>query len=311
MQSQSLRCIVLYRLDALRLVYHGTEFCSHRTQPTCLLISRLFGPTHPGEFDVERSVFTLSYPGIAFEFAIPQRYAHLYTDSVSKTANRQQPLQVPDLVLEFPDGTTPVCSRIYVAAAPALVPAGWSIPPAKPKFGRRYSSSMSPQAAAASYYNDVYGSFGSEFDYGGGSSIGGKSGASGDSGSHVDGYIHYYVAYGIDLHFDGISHRVRKIVLHGNLPGHYDFGATARCPYPPSSSTAPVATSNSPPAFITCTQSWQDVVNVLGSPDGSPLILSRGSSSQNPFGSTLLHGYNEGLIFEVTKAGHIANICIF
>lgn len=42
-----------------------------------------------------------------------------------------------------------------------------------------------------------------------------------------------------------------------------------------------------------------------------PVILTRGSSEQNPFGSTHLTGYDEGLVMEVMKNGYVPTVVIF
>lgn len=42
-----------------------------------------------------------------------------------------------------------------------------------------------------------------------------------------------------------------------------------------------------------------------------PVILTRGSSEQNPFGATFLTGYDEGLVMEVMKNGHVPTVVLF
>lgn len=42
-----------------------------------------------------------------------------------------------------------------------------------------------------------------------------------------------------------------------------------------------------------------------------PVILTRGSSEQNPFGSTYLTGYDEGVVMEVMKNGHVPTVVLF
>jgi hypothetical protein len=42
-----------------------------------------------------------------------------------------------------------------------------------------------------------------------------------------------------------------------------------------------------------------------------PVILTRGSSEQNPFGSTYLTGYDEGVVMEVMKNGHVPTIVLY
>lgn len=74
---------------------------SSRTIPTFLLIYKSFGPTYPGEFDSNQSIYTLKYPGLAFTFPIPIKHQSLYKSST-------------DLPLEFPDGTTPIASKVIL-----------------------------------------------------------------------------------------------------------------------------------------------------------------------------------------------------
>lgn len=43
-------------------------------------------------------------------------------------------------------------------------------------------------------------------------------------GSHQPkDYFYNYFHLGIDILFDGSTHRCKKIVMHTNLPGHFDF----------------------------------------------------------------------------------------
>lgn len=42
-----------------------------------------------------------------------------------------------------------------------------------------------------------------------------------------------------------------------------------------------------------------------------PVILTRGSSEQNPFGSSYLTGYDEGIVMEVMKNGCVPTLVLF
>lgn len=42
-----------------------------------------------------------------------------------------------------------------------------------------------------------------------------------------------------------------------------------------------------------------------------PVILTRGSSEQNPFGSTHLTGYDEGIVMEVMKNGDVPTVVLY
>ncbi|RCH81945.1 hypothetical protein CU098_005605, partial [Rhizopus stolonifer] len=98
---QRLKSVECYDPSKVKLVYQNSDVSSSRTIPTFLLIYKSFGPTYPGEFDAHLSIYTLKYPGLAFTFPIPTRHQSLYTSST-------------DLPLEFPDGTTPIASKVIL-----------------------------------------------------------------------------------------------------------------------------------------------------------------------------------------------------
>ncbi|KAL0078302.1 hypothetical protein J3Q64DRAFT_1756588 [Phycomyces blakesleeanus] len=98
---QRLKSIECFDPSKVKLVYQNGDVSSSRTIPTFLLIYKSFGPTYPGEFDAAKSIYTLKYPGLAFTFPIPLRFQTLYQSS-------------SDLPMEFPDGTTPIASRVYL-----------------------------------------------------------------------------------------------------------------------------------------------------------------------------------------------------
>ncbi|ORZ08694.1 hypothetical protein BCR42DRAFT_424716 [Absidia repens] len=98
---QRLKTIECFDPAKVKLVYQNSDVSSSRTIPTFLLIYKSFGPTYLGEFKPEQNLYTLNYPGLSFTFPIPQKYNHLYTNS-------------SELPLEFPDGTTPIASKVYI-----------------------------------------------------------------------------------------------------------------------------------------------------------------------------------------------------
>lgn len=50
-------------------------------------------------------------------------------------------------------------------------------------------------------------------------------------GAQPTDYFFNYFHLGIDILIDGALHVCKKIVLHGNIPGHYDFQKYKRCPF--------------------------------------------------------------------------------
>ncbi|KAF9515226.1 hypothetical protein BS47DRAFT_1342130 [Hydnum rufescens UP504] len=46
-----------------------------------------------------------------------------------------------------------------------------------------------------------------------------------------EGYFYNYFQHGIDVLLSGTTHKVRKIILHSNVPGSYQFQRYKRCPW--------------------------------------------------------------------------------
>ncbi|CAG8807823.1 33886_t:CDS:2, partial [Racocetra persica] len=135
-------------------------------------------------------------------------------------------------------------------------------------------------------------------------------------------YFYNYFHLGFDVLFDGVSHRCKKIILHGNVPGHYDFQRYKRCPYkillqPKITSnydddnevarlevfgedddiqSTSVSTQNGT-NYISSEMKIDKITELIGPPSGRPLIFNRGAGGQNPFGPTELSGY-DGAVFE-------------
>lgn len=93
-----------------------------------------------------------------------------------------------------------------------------------------------------------------------------------------------------DILFDARSHLVKKIVLHTNYPGHYNFNMYQRCEF-----NLLLNDVN-----VTAYSRWDDLCKQL-TPSERPVVLNRTSSTNttNPFGSTFCYGYQD-IIFEVS-----------
>ncbi|KAK9763717.1 hypothetical protein K7432_009368 [Basidiobolus ranarum] len=267
--SQRLKCLLIYKMDEVRLSYEEQDFNSRVTVPTFLLVYKFFGPTHPGEFDEKKSEYTLHYPGLSFVFPIPEKHKHLYTNG--------------DMIMEFPDGTTPVCNRVYVYYGPS-----WqeSFPPPLPiglnsenkstvivdcvlidldkrillrhPGGRKtriefYVTSAQDVITDLGQPNEIFykeedkmrihsrseaGKSSDSNNFGAitGSVLNSYKEDAQNSNYHCkdDGpndYFYNYFQHGFDLLFDAATHRCKKIVLHSNFPGHFDFGKYRKCPF--------------------------------------------------------------------------------
>lgn len=87
-------------------VKYGKALTGGASHPaTFVRVYDIFGPTYPGEYDEQNRMYSLHYPGVVFLFPIPEQHAEHCSES-----------QI-ELPLEFPDGSTPLASRICVHAA--------------------------------------------------------------------------------------------------------------------------------------------------------------------------------------------------
>ncbi|KAF7731986.1 hypothetical protein EC973_007091 [Apophysomyces ossiformis] len=174
---------------------------------------------------------------------------------------------------------------------------------------------------------------------------------------HPTDYFLNYFHLGLDILIDGALHVCKKIILHGNIPGHYDFQRYKRCPFQilfpkqegedysilklslnktmigrASKSDAnmlvdvesdldengAVVTADMKISTMQKRIPWESSNTVtVGAHNGSqlgqqkPVILTRGSSEQNPFGSTYLTGYDEGVVMEVMKNACVPTVVLF
>ncbi|KAJ1979749.1 hypothetical protein H4R35_001397 [Dimargaris xerosporica] len=406
--TQRLKLIAIHDLyktsgSALRLLYRQAECHSSRAVTTGLLVNRLFGPTHPGTFAANTGVFTLAYPGISFDFTIPDRHRALFspTGETKPPHSARQGLANDHNLLEFPDGTTPQCRTIYVYGPGSNWQAA-AVPPAT-QYGAQYRT-LSPvptltclqsvhahpgvgitvlltdigarsqeghtanrqvqicldqttaqdliadlgQPATVFYKNDdkmsihaaaeaTDSSVGMESPHPAAEPLDTPSQESPDSHSLSKDqtsqpqkrlaakvpvvlsttdqvpasrdYFYNYYELGLDVLLDGSSHRCKKVLLHTNVPGHYDFGRYQKCFF-----TLKLASgSDTDPAqaeTIDHDSKWDTVRALLDQTPGEPVIFNRGSSEQNPFGPTLFYGHGR-LIFEVMQNGYIPTVTLF
>ncbi|KAG0166816.1 hypothetical protein DFQ30_006757 [Apophysomyces sp. BC1015] len=366
-------------------------------------------PTYPGEFDTEQSVYTLKYPGLSFTFPIPVRHQDLYKST-------------SDLPLEFPDGTTPIASRVYLYSGSA----NWQtavVPPLSKalaefngsnsikygKLGRRELESVVAQPTkGASLYFPTHGSTTDAVDTSRENTVapstntvhlllnsssvqdiladlgkpsrvfykeedkmkihsvtddgtvlekaaisskvaneasrtlnGNEDDEKDPTTMHPTDYFLNYFHLGMDILIDGALHVCKKIVLHGNIPGHYDFQRYKRCPFQvvfpkqenrnakPETNTlvdvesdldenGSIVTAEMKVSTMQKQIPWEssntvsvDMSNGCQLGQQKPVILTRGSSEQNPFGSTYLTGYDEGIVMEVMKNACVPTVVLF
>ncbi|KAG2608499.1 UPF0183 protein At3g51130-like [Panicum virgatum] len=318
--SQRLRLIEIYDVKRLQLRYATSLIGGPSTLATFAAVYALFGPTFPGIYDKERGIYTLFYPGLSFAFPIPSQYTNLFANG-----------EVADLPLEFPDGTTPVTCRVSIFD---------SSTDSKVGVGSLMDKAAVPALPAGSLYmEEVHAKLGEELWF----TIGGQHipfGASpqdvwtdlgrpcGIHQKQVDqmvihsasdprprttlcgDYFYNYFSRGIDILFDGQTHRIKKFVLHTNFPGHSDFNSYKKCNFViyDAEVEGTYQPGNVSKNCITPRTKWEQVKEILGD-CGRAAIQTQGLMN-NPFGSTFVYGY-QNIAFEVMKNGYIATVTLF
>ncbi|EFJ28090.1 hypothetical protein SELMODRAFT_231702 [Selaginella moellendorffii] len=319
-RTQRLRLIEVYDVQRLQMRYATSSIGGPSVAATFVAVYALFGPTFPGSFDAKRNIYTLFYPGLAFTFPIPGQYTNCCQDREA------------ELPIEFPDGTTPVMSRvcIYDGALGGNVEAGANlaalikkaIPPQLPS-GSLYMEEVHAKLAEDLFFTtskkrlpfgaspqDVWAELGrpdgihqKQVDP---MVIHSASDPRPNSALCGD-YFYNYFARGLDILFDGQTHRIKKFVLHTNFPAHTDFNSYIKCNFVIH---CPLTGSDEKDSHyvITGDTKWPQIQQLLGDA-GRAAIQTQGSVS-NPFGPTFVYGYRN-IAFEVMKNGHIATVTLF
>ncbi|WKX90491.1 hypothetical protein Q1695_009382 [Nippostrongylus brasiliensis] len=119
-----------------------------------------------------------------------------------------------------------------------------------------------------------------------------------------------------DVLFDYVTKRVIKIVLHTNMPGHYDFTIYARCEFRVTfDGNEPTVISTSSKASSRFVH-FSDICGVFTDANGEyeepqPVVVSRNTQEdRNPFGSTFCYGTDQ-IVVEIMDNGHIAAVTLF
>ncbi|KAG0099022.1 hypothetical protein BGZ93_009524 [Podila epicladia] len=257
--SQRLKLIKVDDFSRLRLTYQGGEVSSTKALPTFLLAYKLFGPTYPGEFDPARHLYTLSYP---FPDGTTPVASHMYiyygADWTSAT-----PVPISTLIRNIQESNSPshqggrfgegktelerVVAKINYGVA--LQFAGMT-PQQKCLILLHVTTPQDLLAdlgsPASIYYKEEDkmkihsdtkesvknqdeddGILGSMDDVGGYD----RTNRQAEGSQQPNDYFYNYFHLGIDVLFDGSAHRCKKIIMHSNVPGHFDFQSYKRCPF--------------------------------------------------------------------------------
>lgn len=86
--------------------FSGLPFNSPEILPSIEQIEHSFGATHPGVYDSEKQLFMLNFRGLSFYFPVESKFQTGSTHNLGS--------------LHFPQGSSPIVSRMAVYSGPNL-----------------------------------------------------------------------------------------------------------------------------------------------------------------------------------------------
>nr|CAG4643989.1 EOG090X06XP [Lepidurus arcticus] len=338
---QRLKIIEIFNLRLVKLRYCGNHFNSPTIAPTIDQIDQSFGATHPGVYNSDKQMFALNFRGLCFEFPVEQAPEPRFLRGLGS--------------FQFPSGFSPTASRMCIFQGAQLADCKAPPLPLSCFFAHPYLQNLEVirddlahrtlglrlayvcEASAGvlepkkqTIFQEIrFGQSGQDIL----SALGNPSRIfykDDDKmrihspqphrripGAYSDYFFNYFTL-GLDLLFDGYSHLLKKIVLHTNYPGHYNFNMYHRCEFQlglPEDKVMPdmghLVDFTQPTIMVTAYSRWDSIVEKL-KPSESPIVLKRASSTNtvNPFGSTLCYGYQD-MIFEVMSNNCIASVTFY
>lgn len=364
--SQRLKCINVFDPAKVTLTYSDTPFNSPAVVPTFERVYHKFGPSR-GKYDTKSRHYRLEYPGLALFFPVPPEHEAAYAKGVVDLPGK----------LKHPDGSTPTMTSCCIFSgndvnAPQVLRTGGvggTMPAVWPRVGDIVSvraggdgieffsaTAGGPHHAVASAVvrfgdscQDVIATLGApeRIFYKAEDKMRIHSapltkGATARLPPSADYFFNYF-HLGIDLLMDAHRHCVKKIVLHTNVPGHFDFARYHKCNFSirlplvvvPSADargvqiTRPGAADSTDydgtmesvdldfkfegeATEVTADTKWDAVQDDTGHCYGKPVVFSRApaANTTNPFPATLFYGLS-CLVFEVMHNNHIASVTLF
>ncbi|KAI6134941.1 hypothetical protein EV401DRAFT_867718 [Pisolithus croceorrhizus] len=131
--------------------------------------------------------------------------------------------------------------------------------------------------------------------------------------SYSNDYFYNYFHHGIDFLISGQTHRVRKIILHSNVPGSPLFQRYKRCPW--ELEGRPEDDEDDTPPRMRFPDKFEAISHFLNPRDPPPqsMILDRTDDDDTitlPSPMSRLYGYS-GVILEVNEASQVVAVTLF
>ncbi|XP_046842170.1 phagosome assembly factor 1-like isoform X2 [Xenia sp. Carnegie-2017] len=339
--DQRLKIIEVYHMKKVKLKYCGGHFNSPHLEPTIDQIDQSFGATHPGVYDSSHQLFELTFRGVSFTFPIDSKFEPDFVHGLGS--------------LRFSSGPgAPVVSKMSIYSGNSLTNKTKAPPmPIQCFYGNCYAESVQVLRASGKVTGLLFklvgegNSFGTLPDLN--KKVVERTVSFGDTcqdvmtcfgspckvfykaedkmrihspytykldQSNSSDYFFNYFTLGVDILFDASSHKVKKMILHTNFPGHYNFNMYHRCQFVinitrPQKSELVDLGQEEQFEINPCTK-WDCVQNFLGKTVEAPVVVNRSSTTNtsNPFGSTFCYCLQH-MIFEIMQNNHIASVTLY
>ncbi|KAI0327128.1 UPF0183-domain-containing protein [Cubamyces sp. BRFM 1775] len=292
----------------LTLTYKNAVLSSNEDALKRVGVSRMFGPTYPGD--------DLRYPGVSFSFDEDPMGESLKSP-VTQSDDRQQEVKRIIISEKNPDGV-PKDALDEVVECPAMAGELYRAV-AKVHEGITmyfYPSSSEPIQViiGASTAQDI------TVDLGPPLRVHYKEddrmtihARTNQSEAESDGdYFYNYQQHGIDFLISGSTHVVKKIILHSNVPGTPLFQRYKRCPW--EIEGRPEDDEDESPPRKKFYERVEEIQHFLAPGEAPPsMILNRTDDEDGlrlPSSTTRLFGY-DGIILEATESGQVVAVMLF
>ncbi|KAJ6648019.1 PHAF1 protein, partial [Pseudolycoriella hygida] len=309
-------------------------FNSPEVAPSIEQIEHSFGATHPGVYDAAKHLFALHFRGLSFYFPVDSKLQPGYAHGLGS--------------LHFPNGASPVVSKMALYCGGNI---SESKPPPLPlscynqqlylesaSIMRNISGSrglrlqlftegsvrvLEPRKQSlvreilfGDSCQDVVGNLGAPnrvfFKSEDKMKIHSPSSHRRVQTKRSDFFFNYFTL-GLDVLFDARTQRCKKIILHTNYPGHYNFNMYHRCEFQLQLAADKLIDGDDErqSVIVSAYSKWDSISSRL-TPAERPVVLHRAGSTNtaNPFGSTFCYGYQD-IIFEVMPNNYIASVTLY
>ncbi|KAI0638132.1 hypothetical protein C8Q77DRAFT_1089559 [Trametes polyzona] len=311
-QHQRLHTISVKKLrdpnPPLTLTYKGSLLSSSEDALKRVGVSRMFGPTYPGE--------DLRYPGISFSFEEDSRNDALKSPTVSPDDRQQEvkhiiisqkdvdgePRDALDEVAECPVMAGELCRaivKVHEGVTLQFYPSGST--PIHITLGSSTAQDLTIDLGSplrVHYKEDDRMTIHSRSEQ--------------SEPEEGNDYFYNYQQHGIDFLLSGATHTVKKIVLHTNIPGTPLFQRYKRCPW--EIEGRPEDDEDESPPRKRFYERVEEIQHFLAPGEAPPsMILNRADDEDGlrlPSPTTRLFGY-DGIILEATESGQVVSVMLF